>query len=204
VRRWGAKILSSATTLDEARWLEARGVDAIISQGLEAGGHRGMFLSEDIASQVGTFALLPQVVRAVKLPVIAAGGIADSRGVSAAMALGAAGVQVGTAYLLCPECTTSPLHRAALKSNAAQLTALTNLFSGRPARGIINRIMRELGPMCADAPGFPFAGAALAPLRAKAESLGRGEFSPLWAGQNTSGCQEISAALLTQELARGI
>jgi nitronate monooxygenase len=204
VRSWGAKILSSATTLEEARWLEARGVDGIIAQGLEAGGHRGMFLSEDIASQVGTFALLPQVVRAVKVPVIAAGGIADTRGVAAAMALGAAGVQVGTAYLLCPECTTSPLHRAALKSDAAQLTALTNVFSGRPARGIINRIMRELGPMSADAPAFPLAGAALAPLRAKAESLGRSEFSQLWAGQNTSGCEEISAALLTQKLARGI
>lgn len=179
VRGWGAKILSSATTVDEARWLESRGVDAVIAQGLEAGGHRGMFLSENLDSQVGTFALVPQVVRAVKVPVIAAGGIADARGVAAAMALGAAGVQVGTAYLLCPECTTSPLHRAALKSDASRVTALTNVFSGRPARGIVNRAMRELGPISASAPAFPLATSAIAPLRAKAESLGSSDFSPL-------------------------
>ena len=144
VRKWGAKILSSATTVEEARWLEARGVDAVIAQGLEAGGHRGMFLSDDAGTQVGTFALVPQVVRAVRVPVIAAGGIADAKGVAAAMALGAAGVQVGTAYMLCHEATTSAVHRAALKSDAARVTALTNLFTGRPARGIVNRIMREL------------------------------------------------------------
>ena len=147
VRGWGSKIFSSATTVDEARWLEARGVDAIIAQGLEAGGHRGMFLSDDLSTQVGTFALLPQIVHAVAVPVIAAGGIADAKGVAAAMALGAAGVQIGTAYLLCPEATTSAVHRAALKSDAARHTALTNLFSGRPARGIVNRLMRDLGPI---------------------------------------------------------
>ena len=140
VRGWGAKILSSATTLDEARWLEAHGVDAIIAQGIEAGGHRGSFLSEDLTTQVGTFALVPQIVQAVKVPVIAAGGISDAKGVAAAMTLGAAGVQVGTSYLLCPEATTSSVHRAALKSDAARVTALTNLFTGRPARGIMNRI----------------------------------------------------------------
>jgi nitronate monooxygenase len=203
VRSWGAKVLSSATTVDEALWLESRGVDAIIAQGLEAGGHRGMFLSEDLNSQVGTFALVPQVVVAVKVPVIAAGGIADAQGVAAAMALGAAGVQVGTAYLLCPECTTSPLHRAALKSEAARITALTNVFSGRPARGIVNRLMRELGPLCAAAPAFPLAASAIAPLRAKAERLGSHDFSPLWAGQSATGCREIPAGLLTQALARG-
>ena len=201
VRKWGAKILSSATTVEEARWLEARGVDAVIAQGLEAGGHRGMFLSDDAGTQVGTFALVPQVVRAVRVPVIAAGGIADARGVAAAMALGAAGVQVGTAYMLCPEATTSAVHRAALKSDAARVTALTNLFTGRPARGIVNRIMRELGPMSPATPAFPLAAAAIAPLRAKAESLGSGEFSPLWAGQNPSGCKEVSASLITRELA---
>lgn len=203
VRGWGAKILSSATTLEEAIWLEAHGVDAVIAQGLEAGGHRGIFLSEDLSTQVGTFALLPQMVEAVKVPVIAAGGIADSRGVSAAKALGAAGVQVGTAYLLCPEATTSPLHRAKLKSPAAQHTALTNLFTGRPARGILNRLMLELGPLNPAAPEFPLATAALAPLRAKAESQGNSDFSPLWAGQNTSGCQEIPARALTLQLAKG-
>jgi nitronate monooxygenase len=201
VRSWGAKILSSATTVDEARWLEARGVDAVIAQGLEAGGHRGMFLSEDLDSQVGTFALVPQIVRAVKVPVIAAGGIADARGVAAALALGAAGVQVGTAYLLCPECTASPLHRAALESDASRVTALTNVFSGRPARGIVNRAMRELGPISASAPAFPLAASAIAPLRARAESLGSGDFSPLWAGQNATGCREIPAGLLTRALA---
>ena len=204
VRAWGAKILSSATTIEEALWLEAHGVDAIIAQGLEAGGHRGNFLSDDLTSQVGTMALLPQIVRAVKLPVIAAGGIADARGVAAAMALGAAGVQIGTAYMLCPELSTSVVHRAALKSEAARHTALTNLFTGRPARGIVNRIMKELGSINTAAPAFPLATAAIAPLRASAESKGSGDFSPLWSGQNASGCKEIPAAELTRELAAGV
>jgi nitronate monooxygenase len=202
VRGWGAKVLSSATTVDEARWLEANGVDAIIAQGIEAGGHRGIFLTGDLNTQVGTLALVPQIVQAVKIPVIAAGGIADAKGVAAAMALGAAGVQIGTAYLLCLEATTSTLHRAALKSEAARVTALTNLFTGRPARGIVNRIIRELGPLSAAAPPFPLAASAIAPLRSKAESLGSSDFSPLWAGQNTTGCKEVSATLLTQELSR--
>ena len=203
VRSWGARVLSSATTVEEARWLDAHGADAIIAQGVEAGGHRGMFLTDDVTTQVGTLALLPQIVGAVKVPVIAAGGIVDARSVAAAMALGAAGVQVGTAYLLCPETTASALHRAALKSEAARHTAITNVFTGRPARGIMNRLMRELGPMSAAAPAFPLAAAAVAPLRAKAESLGFGDFSTLWSGQNASGCKEIPAADLTRELARG-
>lgn len=204
VRVWKPKILASATTVDEARWLEAHGVDAIIAQGFEAGGHRGIFLSEDLGTQVGTFALLPQVVRAVKVPVIAAGGIADAKGVAAVMALGAAGAQIGTAYLLCPEATTTTVHRAALNSNAARITAVTNLFTGRPARSIVNRIIRELGPINPAAPAFPLATSAIAPLRAKAESNGSGDFSPLWAGQNTSGCKEIPAADLTRELASAV
>lgn len=201
VRACGAKILSSATTVDEARWLEAHGVDAIIAQGLEAGGHRGHFLSGDLSLQSGTSTLLPQIVRAVRVPVIAAGGLADVRDVAAALALGATGVQVGTAYLLCPEATTSIVHRASLRSEAARHTALTNLFSGRPARGLVNRLMRELGPLDAAAPEFPLAAAAIAPLRARAEAQGRGDFSPLWAGQNASGCREIPAGELTRELA---
>ena len=201
VRAWGSTILSSATTVEEALWLESRGVDAIIAQGLEAGGHRGMFLSTDLTTQVGTFALLPQVINAVKVPVVAAGGIVDAKGVAAALALGAAGVQVGTAYLLCPEATTSGPHRAALKSEEARHTALTNLFTGRPARGIVNRVMRELGPISDAAPAFPLAAAAIAPLRAKAESSGSSDFSPLWSGQNASGCREIPAADLTRSLA---
>jgi nitronate monooxygenase len=204
VKSWGARVLSSATTVDEARWLEAHGADAIIAQGLEAGGHRGMFLTDDVTTQMGTFALLPQIVRAVNVPVIAAGGIADAAGVAAAMALGAAGVQVGTAYLLCTEATTSPIHRVALQSDAARHTALTNVFTGRPARGIVNRVMRELGVMSAATPAFPLATAAMAPLRAHGEKLGNGDFSPLWSGQNASGCRGVGAAKLTQILAQGL
>jgi nitronate monooxygenase len=204
VKSWGSKVISSATTVAEARWLEAHGADAVIAQGNEAGGHRGLFLSDDISTQPGAFALLPQVVRAVKVPVIAAGGIADARGIGAAMALGAAGAQVGTAYLLCPEATTSNVHRAALKSEAARETVLTNLFTGRPARGIINRIIRELGPISAAVPEFPLATSAIAPLRAKAEAQGKGDFSPLWSGQNATGCKEIPAADLTRELAANL
>jgi nitronate monooxygenase len=204
VRRWGAKVVSSATTVEEARWLEARGVDAVIAQGLEAGGHRGMFLSDDLNTQLGTLALVPQVVRAVKIPVIAAGGIADADGSRAALALGAAGVQVGTAYLLCPEATTKDVHRAALKADTRRHTALTNVFSGRPARGIVNRLMRELGPMSPVAPAFPLAALPIGTLRARAESQGLGDFSPLWAGQNTTGCKEVPAGQLTRELAAGL
>jgi nitronate monooxygenase len=203
VKACGAKILSSATTIEEALWLEAHGADAIIAQGLEAGGHRGMFLGDELSSQLGTFALLPQIVDAVHLPVIAAGGIADAQGIRAAMALGAAGVQIGTAYLCCPEATTSAVHRAALQSPDARHTALTNLFSGRPARGIVNRLIRELGPISPAAPAFPLATAAIAPLRTKAESQGSGDFTPLWAGQNASGCKSIGAAELTRELSLG-
>jgi nitronate monooxygenase len=201
VRGWGAKVLSSATTVEEALWLEAHGVDAVIAQGLEAGGHRGMFLTDDVATQVGTFALVPQVARAVKVPVVAAGGVADAAGVAAVMALGAAGAQVGTAYLLCPEAKTSAIHRAALTSDAARRTAVTNVFTGRPARGIVNRVVRELGPLCPAAPAFPLAASAMAPLRASAEARGSSDFSPLWAGQNTSGCKEVPAADLTRALA---
>lgn len=201
VRGWGSKILCSATTVEEALWLEARGVDAIIAQGLEAGGHRGMFLADGLTTQVGTFALVRQIVQAVELPVIAAGGVADSTGVAAAMALGAAGVQVGTAFLLCPEATTSDVHRSALKGADARHTAVTNVFTGRPARSIINRIIRELGPMSGSAPAFPLAVGAVAPLRAAAEERGSGDFSPLWSGQNASGCRELPAGRLTRQLA---
>lgn len=201
VKRAGCKVIASATTVEEALFLEKRGVDAVIAQGVEAGGHRGIFLSDDLTTQVGTFALLPQVVRAVKVPVIAAGGIADARGVAAALSLGAVAAQVGTAYLLCREATTSALHRAALKSEAARHTALTNLFTGRPARGIVNRVIRELGPLNPAAPAFPLATGAIAPLRARAEAKGSGDFSPLWSGQNATGCREVGAGDLTRELA---
>ncbi len=199
VRAAGARIFASATTVDEARWLDAQGVDAVIAQGLEAGGHRGHFLSDDLSRQAGTFALLPQVVSAVRAPVIAAGGIADAAGVAAALSLGAALVQLGTAYMLCPEATTSTVHRAALASGASRHTALTRLFTGRPARGIVNRLMRDLN--AADpAPAFPLATNAIAPLRNAAEARGSGDFSPLWSGQNTSGCRAVPAAEMTRGL----
>lgn len=204
VRSWGSKILSSATTVEEALWLEARGVDAVIAQGLEAGGHRGMFLTDELTTQAGTFALVAQVVKAVRIPVIAAGGIADAAGVRAAMALGAAGVQCGTVFMCCEEATTSAIHRAALASPAAAHTALTNIFTGRPARGIVNRIMRELGPIQPLAPAFPLATAAIAPLRARAEAAGSGDFSPLWSGQNPSGCRRVPAREIVAALAAGL
>lgn len=202
VRSWGAKVLSSATTVAEARWLEARGVDAIIAQGLEAGGHRGHFLSHDLTTQAGTLALVPQIRSAVRVPVIAAGGIADAAGAAAAMALGADAVQIGTAYLMCPEAATSAVHRTLLASDAARHTAITNVFTGRPARGIVNRLIRELGPMNPCAPPFPLAAGGVQPLRTKAEAQGRGDFSPLWAGQNVSGCKRVPAAELTRELSQ--
>ncbi|HYK05936.1 MAG TPA: nitronate monooxygenase [Thermoanaerobaculia bacterium] len=201
VRRTGATILSSATTVEEARWLAARGVDAVIAQGVEAGGHRGMFLTGDVTTQAGTLALLPQIVEAVDVPVIAAGGIADARGVRVALDLGAAGVQAGTAYLLCPESTIGAVHRAAMLGEPARHTALTNVITGRPARGIVNRIMRELGPMRDGVPPFPLATNAVMPLRAAAEARGSGDFSPLWAGQNASRCRVVPAAEVTRELA---
>lgn len=201
VKGWGSKVLASATTVAEARWLEAHGADAVIAQGLEAGGHRGIFLSDDLSTQLGSFALWPLVASAVKLPVIAAGGIADAAGVRAARELGVAGVQVGTAYLLCNEASTSPPHRAALKTDAP--TVLTNVFTGRPARGIVNRVVRDWGPINPLVPAFPLGTAAIAPLRACAEAKGHADFTPLWSGQNRSGCRETGAANLTRELAAG-
>ena len=201
VKAAGAKVIASATTAREAKWLAERGCDAIIAQGAEAGGHRGMFLTDNVASQAGTFALVPQVVDAVDVPVIAAGGIADGRGIAAAFALGASAVQVGTAYLFCPEAKVSPLHRSALKSAHDDDTALTNVFTGRPARGLINRVVAEVGPMSEDAPAFPLAGGALAPVRAAAEASGSSDFTPLWAGQSASLGREMPASQLTQVLA---
>jgi nitronate monooxygenase len=201
VKGWGARVIASATTIGEARHLEAQGVDAVIAQGLEAGGHRGMFLTEDLSTQMGTMALVRQIVREVRVPVIAAGGIADAAGVRAALALGATAVQVGTAYLSCPEATTGAVHRAALKAPGSDLTALTNLFTGRPARGVVNRLMREIGPMNPAAPAFPLAAGAITPLRAKAEARGSGDFTGMWAGQHIRRDRDLPAAQLTRELA---
>jgi nitronate monooxygenase len=191
LKAWGIQIWSSATTVQEAQWLEQHGADAVIAQGLEAGGHRGMFLTSDLSTQVGTLSLLPQIVKAVKLPAIAAGGISSAAAVKAAQCLGASAVQVGTAFLTSHEATTSALHRH---------TALTNLFSGRPARGIVNKFMQDWGPLNPDVPDFPLASAAVAPLRAAAEAQGSGDYSPLWSGQNASDCEALPAADIAHKL----
>jgi len=200
VKDSGCVVMASATTVAEARWLEVNGCDAIIAQGFEAGGHRGMFLTDNLATQVGTFALVPQVVDAVKVPVIAAGGITDARGIVAAIALGASAVQMGTAYLFCPESRIQPPHRAALASASDAETVVTNLQTGKPARGLINRVMRELGPVNDVAPEFPLAGGALAPLNVKALSQGSGDFLSMWAGQAAGLGRAMPARELTQSL----
>jgi nitronate monooxygenase len=204
VRKSGATVMSSATTVDEAGWLCDRGCDVVIAQGAEAGGHRAMFLDAeitDVATQVGTMALVPQIVDAVDVPVIAAGGIADGRGIAAAFALGASGVQIGTAFLFTPEASTSPLHGAALRSPEAARTALTNVLTGRPARSIETRLMRELGHLSPDAPPFPGASGALVPLRATAEQNGDTSFTSLWSGQAARLARELPAGELTKLLA---
>ena len=193
------RVMCSATTVAEAKHLFQGGCDAIIAQGNEAGGHRGMFLTDDLAAQQGTFALIPQVADAVSVPVIAAGGIGDARGIAAALVLGAAGVQIGTAYLHCPEARVSKSHRDLLRSAGEHPTVVTNVMTGRPARGFVNRVMRELGPISAIAPEFPLAAAALAPLAA--ETKDTGEFAPLWAGEAVSLGVELPAGELTRKLA---
>jgi nitronate monooxygenase len=200
VRATGAKILGCATTVAEGRWLAERGVDAVIAQGYEAGGHRGNFLTDDMATQPGLFALLPQLVDAVDVPVIAAGAIADGRGMAAALVLGAAGVQVGTAYLRSDESTSVPVHKAALAQARDDNTAITNVLTGRPARGVINRIMREVGPLSTDPLPFPLAGGPLAPMRAATEKEGRGDFQPLWSGQAGHLASEGSAEAITRRI----
>jgi nitronate monooxygenase len=201
VKAAGCIVMSSATIVREAIWLEENGADVIIAQGAEAGGHRGMFLTEDIAGQIGTFALVPQVVDAVKVPVIAAGGIADGRGIAAAFALGAAGVQIGSAYLRCPESRLIAAARAALAQAGDASTVITNVMTGRPARGVANRFMREMGPISGDAPAFPHAATGLAPLKTAAEKLGKVDFTNLWAGQAIRLGREMPAAELTRALA---
>jgi len=201
IKAAGSLVISSATIVREAIWLEENGADVIIAQGAEAGGHRGMFLTENIAEQPGTFALVPQVVDAVKVPVIAAGGIADGRGIAAAFALGAAGVQIGTAYLRCPESRVIAPARSALARARDDSTVITNVMTGRPARGVANRVMREIGPISTDAPAFPHAATALGPLKAAAEQLGRVDFTNLWAGQAVRLGREMPAAELTRALA---
>lgn len=203
VKSWGSLVLSSATTVAEAQWLQAHGADAVIAQGLEAGGHRGMFLNDDLDQQRGLSNLLPNVIAAIHIPVIAAGGLASASDIANVRQMGASGAQVGSAYLCCNESTTSDLHRKALLAADAPETALTRLFTGRPARGLMNRLMRELGPLNPGAPAFPLATATLAPLRAAAEMRQQADFTPLWAGENFKACRTDSAADLTRELLQG-
>ena len=209
VKAWGTKVLSSATTVEEAVWLQANGADAVIAQGWEAGGHRGHFLKPDLdlAGQAGLFALLPRIVAAVRIPVIAAGAIVDAASVRATLALGAAGVQAGTAFLCCPEARTSAVHRAALAGalpGVGSDSVVTAAFTGRPARALVNRWARESGAVQAHIPPFPLAAGALAGLRQAAEAAGQGDFSPLWAGQNTRACRTVPAAEVVRELAGGL
>ena len=207
VKAAGCRVMSSATTVEEARWLEAHGADVIIAQGIEAGGHRGTFLSPDpntvIASQPGVFALVPLVADAVKVPVVAAGGIADARGIAAAFALGASGVQIGTGYLLCPEAATSNFHRDALRHAHVDSTVLSNLFTGRPARVLASRLTREIGPMLDAAPDFPLPLGTLLPLLSRAEQRDINDFTPLWSGEAAALAGDLPGERLTVELAKG-
>src|SRR6476659_5813173 len=202
VKSAGCVVIACATIVREAIWLEENGADAIIAQGAEAGGHRGMFLTQNIAEQPGTFALVPQVVDAVKVPVIAAGGIMDGRGIAAAFALGAAAVQVGTAFLLCAESATPPLYREALRNARVNQTVVTNVFSGRPARILVNRLVAEIGPWSDAAPDFPLPMGELPPLRAAAEQNGSTDFTPLWSGQAAALAREMPAKMLIDILVR--
>lgn len=203
IQSWGGKVLSSATTLDEALWLEDHGADGIIAQGWEAGGHRGHFLSDDLSLQTHTFTLLEVLSKQISRPIIAAGGIGAAEDVRRALNCGAGAVQVGTAFLLCDEAKTSRLHRKALQSELAGTTEVTNVFTGRPARGIVNRIVREVGPLSANAPAFPLAAGAVGALRKAAESQDSGDFSPLWCGENP-GCDAIPAAQMVQRLTQAL
>lgn len=190
VRATGAHIIGNATTVAEARHLAALGVDAIIAQGWEAGGHAGRFLGAPPEEQMGLIALVPQVADACGLPVIAAGGIGDARGIAAALMLGAAAVQIGTAYLHCPECLIAPAHRAGLADGAAEHTRFTNLYSGGLARGLPTRLTEALGAVRPEAPPFPLANVA---------PLG---FRPMWAGQAARLGRPEPARALTERLGR--
>ncbi|HEY5722184.1 MAG TPA: nitronate monooxygenase [Allosphingosinicella sp.] len=203
VRNAGCKVLATATTVAEARRLAERGVDAVIAQGFEAGGHAGRFLEESRPEeQMGLFALLPQIADAVHVPVIAAGGIADGRGIAAAFTLGAAAVQIGTAYLLCPESLIGGVHRAALGDEAAERTAFTNLFTGGLARGLPTRLTDDLGWIREEAPPYPLASAALLPIAKAANARGETGFMPMWAGQAARLAAALPARELTETLAR--
>jgi nitronate monooxygenase len=196
-RRKGIVLIGTATTVDEAIALEQADVDVIASSGFEAGGHRGSFLQPSGDSLTGTMALVPQVVDAVRLPVVAAGGIGDARGIVAAFALGAEGVQMGTAFLACEESGASILHREALLGGQAKQTALTRGFTGRLARGIKNRLLDELNQKDVEILPYPLQRALVRHLSIPAEKAGQSELLLLWAGQSAglSRCSEVHALL---------
>jgi nitronate monooxygenase len=183
LKRTGAKLIGNATNVAEAKALEAGGMDAVVAQGAEAGGHRGAFVGAPHENDMGTMALVPLVVDAVRVPVIAAGGIFDGRGVAAAMMLGASGAQIGSAFLRSPECMVPELHKQALAETPDNATKLTRLFSGRPARSIRNRLVRELAAHEGDAAPFPTQRAVIAPLAKAAAERGSADFMQLWSGQ---------------------
>ena len=193
-------ILGTATTVDEARQLAAAGVDAVIAQGSEAGGHRGTFAASFETALIGTMALVPQVVDAVPVPVVAAGGIMDGRGIVAAEALGASAVQMGTAFLTCREADAPDFYKAAIRSARGEHTALTRAFSGRPARGIINEFMHAVSGRDDAVLPFPLQNAATRPLRTEAAVRGDTRFLSLWAGQGAGLARDLPAAELVRQL----
>jgi nitronate monooxygenase len=194
----GCIILSSATTVAEARSLEANGADVIIAQGFDAGGHRGSFSGSAGAGMIGTMALVPQIVDAVRVSVIAAGGIADGRGIAAAFALGASGVQMGTAFLGCPEATVSPLYRARLRTATDEATEVTRAFTGRPARALRNRFVMEMADT--DLLDFPLQASLVGPLWRLLNEEARAAFMPVWAGQAAPLVRDLPAAQLIEDL----
>jgi len=198
----GIKILCSATCVAEARDLDANGVDAIIAQGFEAGGHRGTFSKPYEKGEIGTMALVPQVVDAVRVPVIAAGGIADGRGIAAALALGADGVQIGTAFLRCPESATNSTYRAALTNAGDAQTRITHAFSGRPARGIENRYIAEMAGKEDLLPDFPIPNSLTGPMRAASGKANSPDYMSLWSGQAGPLSRDLPAGELVETLIR--
>ncbi|UYQ64938.1 NAD(P)H-dependent flavin oxidoreductase [Streptomyces peucetius] len=208
-RRRGIAVIGTATTVDEAVALERAGVDAVVASGADAGGHRGAFLRPVRESLVGTFSLVPQVADAVSVPVIAAGGIADGRGMAAALTLGADAVQIGTAFLATRESGASEAHKRALGSLEARTTVLTRLFTGRTARGIVNRFVRDMAPYEETVPAYPVQSALMQSVRREAGAQGREDLSSLWAGQaavlagGARGARDYLSLLMDDFRARG-
>ena len=198
----GSLVIGTATTVAEALAWQDVGADAVCASGMEAGGHRGSFLDLSSSSQIGTLALVPACVDALAIPVVAAGGVMDGRGIAAALALGAQAVQMGTAFLACPESAITPAQRAAMTGAQASDTRLTRIFSGRPARGILNDAMRTLAPHEAEIPAYPIQNALMGPVRRSAAQAGDAGHIALWAGQGVGAVRALTAGVLLQTLER--